>query len=948
MPGDFDTVKERVDIAQIIGAYVPLKKAGRIYKALCPFHGEKTPSFTVDPDRRTYKCFGCLPPGSLVKTAQGPRRIEEIAVGDLVYAGDGRLHRVLITHEHMFAGQLVKLVCSPFEIPVLLTPNHKVPVIRPRSERIERVPADSIRPQNYLLYPAVERTGGQLDWSPRPSWFGRRGKRPKPLPPKVDVNLFAQWLGWYLARGSVSNKGTVRFSLGGHEKAIADRLRELTALLFGEELRMSPSESRVELWFCHALLARWLKHHCGDGAKNKCLPECVWGWNAPEQWALFYALVLGDGARNRGGDVATWDFVAQPSWRLSLASPRLIDDVRDLLVAHGVIPSLTESGRSDGRMSWHLIVPADVRDQWTQERPLGVPLAVRIRTVERVPYDGTVYNLTVDQEHTYLTMSGTVCNCGEGGDVFTFLEKKEGLSRGEALERLAREAGVELTRRRPEEREQHQRLYAAHEAAYFYFRQALRGLAQGKLAATYLEKRGIRPDTIERFGLGYAPDLRDGLLKYLRKKGFTDDEAVHSGVIVRTERGALVDRFWHRLMVPIRDQRGRPIAFAGRALRAEQQPKYVNSPTTPLFEKSRVLFGLDLARPAIRKSKEAIVVEGQFDAIAAHQAGVGNVVASMGTALTEPQFREVLRVTGRGGKAFIVLDNDPAGAKASETRGRDLRKLEEAIQVRTGGGVVGTTIGLDLFVAVLPPGMDPDELVRQDPDRFRAVVAQAKPVVEFLLDALGARHRLDTPAGRRDYLREALPQLAGLSDPITRALYLDRLAGATGVGQDVLEAELRAIRSGSRSGTAAAEAGKQRGTPERYVVAQLLRFPDQARRLELSPEDVSDPDLRSLFELVRSGERPDRYPEALAALRAELLTEVVEPASVDELVTALEQAALRVRERRLRRRLEEARAALAREPHHAGLVTTIADLVGDLARVTAALDRHTSLERATE
>ena len=533
--------------------------------------------------------------------------------------------------------------------------------------------------------------------------------------------------------------------------------------------------------------------------------------------------------------------------------------------------------------------------------------------------------------------------CGVAGDVFNFLEAKEGLSPVEALERLAKEAGVELTRSRPEEREEHKRLREAHDAAYFYFRQALRGLAEGKLAAKYLETRGIRAETIERFGLGYAPNRRDDLLTYLRKKGFTDDEAVGSGLIVRTERGALVDRFWHRLMVPIRDQKGRPIAFAGRALRTEQQPKYVNSPTTPLFEKSRVLFALDLARPAIRKSKEAIVVEGQFDAIAAHQAGVGNVVASMGTALTPLQYEALRPVAER---AVIAFDADPAGVRAAESRGRELLALADRVLVRAGRGTLATAVGLDLFVAVLPPGMDPDQLVREDPGRFRAVIAEAKPVVEFLLDALRTRHRLDAPAGRRDYLREALPLLAGVSDPITRALYLDRLAGATGVGQDVLEAELRAIRSGTRSGAAGPDGGKQKATPERYVVAQLLRFPDQARRLELSPEDVSDPDLRSLFELVRSRERPDRYPEPLAGLRAELLTEVEEPASVDELVTAVEQAALRVRERRLRRRLEEARAALTREPENVMLATTIAGLVGDLARVTDALDRHTSLEHA--
>ncbi|TMD59061.1 MAG: DNA primase [Chloroflexi bacterium] len=535
--------------------------------------------------------------------------------------------------------------------------------------------------------------------------------------------------------------------------------------------------------------------------------------------------------------------------------------------------------------------------------------------------------------------------CGEGGDVFTFLEKKEGLSPAEALERLAKEAGIEITQWKPEEREEHKRLIAAQEAAHFYFRQALRGTEGGKLAGAYLEKRGIRPDTIETFGLGYAPDLFEGLLAYLRKKGFTDAEAIESGLIARTERGSLVDRFRLRLIIPIRDAKSRPIGFAGRALRPDERAKYINSPATPLFEKSRVLFALDLARAHIRKSKEAIVVEGQFDAIAAHQAGVTNLVASMGTALTAQQY-ELLRPIAE--RAVIAFDADPAGVRAAEARGRELLALADRVLLRAGKGSIATAVGLDLFVAVLPSGSDPDELVRRDPDGFREAIARAKPVVEFLLDALAGRHRLGTPSGRRDYLREAVPLLALVSDPLTRAVYLDRLARTTGVSQAALEEELRTLRGAPRPGANETGAqGKRKGTPERYVVAQLLRFPDYARRLELSPEDLSDPELRSLFELIRAAERVERYPEALSTLRSELLTEAEGAASYEEVVTAVEQAALRVRERRLRRRLEEARAAMSREPGDTGLALSVAELVGDLARVTEALDRHTSLEPLT-
>ena len=204
--------------------------------------------------------------------------------------------------------------------------------------------------------------------------------------------------------------------------------------------------------------------------------------------------------------------------------------------------------------------------------------------------------------------------CQRHGDCFTFLEEQDGLSAAEALRVLAERAGVELTRRAPEEREAEKRLISAHETGHFYFRQGLRLTEAGKAAGEYLGGRGVKPETIEKFGLGYAPDIRDGLLLYLRKKGFTDEEAVASGLVISHERG-LFDRFRHRVMIPIRDGRGRIIAFAGRALRSDQPAKYMNSPQTELFDKSATLFALDVAKGRIRRDSEAVIVEGQLDAI---------------------------------------------------------------------------------------------------------------------------------------------------------------------------------------------------------------------------------------------------------------------------------------------------------------------------------------------
>ncbi len=950
MPGDFDLVKERVDIVQLVGERVALRKAGRAYKGLCPFHPEKTPSFTVDPERRTYKCFGCLPPGSLIKTAKGPRPIEIIGAGDVVYAGDGLLHPVLGTPAHMFRGSLVKLTCAPFKVPLFLTPDHRVPVLRPKSRRREQVEAGDIRPQNYLLYPAVRRAAKDLDWTALPAWFGTRGKRPKPPPQTVDVLLFAEWLGWYLAEGSISNDRSVRFSLGGHESGTAERLRELTGHLFDERLRGGREGSRIELWFCHAPLARWLKHNCGDGAHDKRLPQFTWGWSPREQWALLEALVHGDGRLNSGGYVSRFGYWANPSWSLRLASPGLIDDVRDLLISNGIVPSLTQHRASDGRMSWAVTVAADAQRQWgTGERPPWQPIPIRVRQVEYVPYEGPVYNLTVEHEHTYVTMSATVCNCGEGGDVFTWLEKMDGLEPGEALRALAERAGIELSRRPPEEREGLMRLLAANETAHFYFRQALRGTGAGKAAAAYVAGRGIAEATVERFGVGYAPELRDGLVAYLRKKGFTDDEAVAAGLVLPTERGP-IDRFRDRLMFPIRDARGRVIAFGGRAMRADQPGKYVNSPQTPLFSKSATLYALDLAKAAIRRRSEAVIVEGYFDAIAAHQAGLDNVVASMGTALTEEQYRALddLHIE----RAIVAFDADEAGGRSAEARGRELARIVQRAARRAGRGAVSARTGVAVYVAQLPQG-DPDEMARADPAGLRAVVAAAKPVLEFVIERVALRFDLRSPDARRRFLAETLPLLADEPDALVRELYLGTLSRLTGVPQETLRQQAAApapAGPGRAGGPVPVPEPEQRPSLERYVMAQLLAFPEEAARTGLIANDFADPDLRAMFELLASGKRPaSDFPAHLAAMSAALGALAPEPAPEADAGPAIEIAALRLREQNLRRRLGETRAALVRTEgaDAGGLEDEVAGLARELDELMKARERRTVL-RADE
>ncbi|HEY8861269.1 MAG TPA: DNA primase [Candidatus Limnocylindria bacterium] len=544
--------------------------------------------------------------------------------------------------------------------------------------------------------------------------------------------------------------------------------------------------------------------------------------------------------------------------------------------------------------------------------------------------------------------------CGERGDVFDWLIKIDGLDKAEALKVLAEKAGVELTGGRPPgEREREKRLLAAHETAHFYFRQALRGTPKGKAAAEYVAGRGIDEKAVEQFGVAYAPDLPDGLLTYLRKKGYTDEEILSTGLVVETERG-LLDRFRDRLIVPIRDARGRIIAFGGRAMRADQRGKYINSPQTVLFNKSATLYALDAAKAEARRQGETVIVEGYFDAIACHQAGLANVVASMGTALTEGQYRVLNDLHLE--RAVVAFDGDVAGQRSAETRGRELLRIVQ--RFHAGTGVISTRQGLGVYVTVLPPDTDPDDLARKEPARLRGLIGAAKPVLEFVIEAIARRFegRLENPDGRRRFLAEALPILADEPDALTRELYLGTLSRLSGLDQETLRTQVATAGANRRAAPNVSVRAEPTATPERkqttslerYLMAQLTRFPEEAARLDLDPADLVDPVNRAIFEQLRDGQSTADLPAHLAATAATLGANAPEPGQGADAGREIEIVALRLREGNLRRRLEDVRATFARaDGDVGGLDEEVSRLAHDLEEVQRSLQRSTVL-RSTE
>jgi DNA primase len=361
--------------------------------------------------------------------------------------------------------------------------------------------------------------------------------------------------------------------------------------------------------------------------------------------------------------------------------------------------------------------------------------------------------------------------CGEHGDIFTFLMRRDGLDFRESLARLAEKAGVELSEHTAREDRHKRRLREALEAAVAWYREVLLQANQAERARAYLAERGFAEATLERFTIGYAPNTWEALTRRLRGKGFSDAELIGAGLASPSTRGGVYDRFRGRIIIPIRDASGRAIGLGGRIMPDAEGPKYLNSPATPLFDKSRTLYGIDLAKGAIRREKLAVIVEGYTDVMAAHQAGFGNVVASLGTALTQGQVELANRYADA---VALAYDVDLAGEAATQ------RGLLEEL-----GPVVSK-----VRVIRIPAGKDPDELIRTDPDGWRTAVADAAELLPYFMQRAAGEVDMRQAAGRSGYTRRMLDLLRRLPDRVEQDSYVPQLAQLAGIDERILRDEL--------------------------------------------------------------------------------------------------------------------------------------------------------------
>lgn len=505
--------------------------------------------------------------------------------------------------------------------------------------------------------------------------------------------------------------------------------------------------------------------------------------------------------------------------------------------------------------------------------------------------------------------------CGKQGDVFTFVQERLGLDFVESVRWVADRAGVQLheVRRDHEEDDPHRPLFEANAFAAAWFRERLLDPEQGSRARAYLERRGIDAETSERFQLGYAPDDWRGLRDAAAKHGISDEVLLEAGLLTTSERASEpYDRFRDRVVFPIESLGGRIVAFGGRILNGggDGQPKYLNSPESPIYHKGALLYGLHRARHSIRREERALVVEGYMDVVSLAAGGFDNVVAALGTALTEEHARLLRRYTTR---VLLLFDSDAAGLRATFKAGDLL-----------------LAVGVNPSVVTLPPGQDPDTVVQEGGESaLRGFLDQAVDVLERKLQILAEHDYFDDPAKIRDAVDRLLPTLRATTDPTLRDIYVSRVAQRTGVRPETLETELMRrpsdapAGSGHRTRPAAPVApssesrapARARLGPELSLLQVLAR--DRERRHErlenllmaVGPGDFSDEVNRAIFQAFLDDPELQTPPEHLdPTARQRLDVLLAEPADDTELLHAgrtFNESLIAIRRHALERQAED-------------------------------------------
>ena len=842
MPGipreKIDEVQAAADIVEVASDYVGrLKKSGSRYMALCPFHDEDTPSFSLSPDKNLYYCFGCLEEHEPVWTERGLVPIGQVQVGDGVLGLDGKVET--ITHKTVKEGPLLALEFGAVRHdPLLLTPDHTCVAVRRRDAlravpmlgrrgcsirfhgdrrayrktrpcAIQEIEAQNIRAGDYFLFPVTskkerhnaplpapgpvvpspEREGGE----PVPAGATPvRTKGPAPTTfEALPVNeATARLYGLWLAEGSCY-RGGVRWSFHRDETELADFVVETLAQHFGLDASRRPHASRhprpgpgrLEVTCSNTPLSYLLPHWFGRGAKGKQLPFQALRWTQSMQRALLRGYFEGGGK-----------YVGPRQWQAVCISRRLAQGLFALAIQARRSVSMGKNKRrtAAGNREWAVSLRKNESVEGFFHALDGHAYYwVKASRPRLLGEERTVVDLSVTGSHTFTTKIGAVHNCQAGGSIFTLVQEMEGVPFPEAVEQLADRFGVDLpqsSRGGGPERVKREPLHHALRFAARFFYHQLTTTEPGERALAYLtDERGLTEETIKAFGLGYAPGRWDALTTAAESEQIAPETLEEAGLAIARKGGdGYYDRYRGRVVFPLFSRVGRVLGFAGRVFEGAEgpaisgdfdPPKYINSPETPVYHKKDVLYGLHQAKNALRNEEEALLVEGYTDVIALHQAGVQHAVATCGTALTAEQAKMLGRYAER---VTLLYDADEAGTRAA------LRGMDRVLEA-----------GLGAYAARLPEGRDPDDFVREEgAGRFRRFLRKHRQGIAAFRRAQAERAgAFESPEDRTRTMRAVAESLALVPDEMARENQVRAASDALDMYEDLLRKAVEEARS---------------------------------------------------------------------------------------------------------------------------------------------------------
>ncbi|MFH1186666.1 MAG: DNA primase [Candidatus Levyibacteriota bacterium] len=861
-------IREKTDIVSLISEFLTLKKAGRNFKANCPFHNEKSPSFIVSPERQIWHCFGCFPPGELIMTPFGYHPIEKIVSDEFVISAKGQYQKVLAIHERNYNGDLITITTRKIRRKVRLTGDHLTLVIRPSAKHekkfkylskrhkaylryfltkpdyyfkktekwfpIKEIEARDLETGDILLYPINERISKvkNIDLNKYVDRRSHLGPQPSLLPVVKINNDFLRLIGYYVAEGS-SHRAYIRFSLGNHEADFAQEIVKIIKKIFKIKAtihyRKSKEKTGIEITACHAHLANAFENLCGIHAKNKHIPFLFQELPFSQQKIILEAIHRGDGTT----------FKISKSEKLhksiSTISKVLSEQIVNFLLRLGFFPSLyiqeekTDRKNTHHQESYNILWSEEARPKYNLIYHTREGLKYWLLPIEAIissSYKGPVHNLTVEKDHSYIVSHFAVSNCGKGGDAFSFLMEYEHLEFPEALRILGKKAGIEVKEVfGAPSYSQKEKIYKINKQVSMFYNYILTEHIIGKKALNYLtEKRKITPALIKTYQLGFSPVAGNALTNYLiNKKKHSKKDLIDAGIAFERQ-GRQFDFFKGRIMFPLMDQHGNIVGFSGRILEDNVSsfsgPKYINTRDTIAYHKGSQFFGLNNAKEEIKNKQQAILVEGEFDVISAFKEGVKNVIAVKGTALTENQVAILSRFTP---KVSLCLDMDTAGFEAIK---RSLTALEKR--------------GL-LTTVIIPNGKDPDEAIKKDPVGFKKAVREDVGVYDYLIEKIFLKANKKEALGKRKITEELLPFLAQISNEILKEHYLKKISKEIDTSYESLNKEIEKIQSGKKSDITLSykkEKRPRREILEEYLIALIIQAKEVKGVLEKELKDL--------------------------------------------------------------------------------------------------------------